>query len=79
LIRPPENGNEIKPRFHFLFSVYIAEQYIPVIIFIMSFKQYTPDQITELLMNPYVSTCSSKSISYTPDCKESIMELCEKE
>ena len=41
----------------------------------MSHKAYTPHQITELLSNPYVSKCSSKSITYTYECKIRAIEL----
>lgn len=45
----------------------------------MSNKNYTPDQIIELTQNPYVSHCSIKSISYTYECKQKILNLYEKE
>lgn len=41
----------------------------------MSLKYYTPDQIRELLDNPYVSKCSSKYITYTYECKQRALEL----
>jgi hypothetical protein len=41
----------------------------------MSHKHYTPDQIEELLRNPYVAKCSSKYISYTYECKVKAIEL----
>ena len=41
----------------------------------MSHKHYTPDQIEELLRNPYVSRCSPKYITYTYECKVQAIEL----
>ena len=43
----------------------------------MSNKNYTPDQIEELLRNPYVTKCSPKYISYTYECKDQVLRLYE--
>jgi hypothetical protein len=43
----------------------------------MSNKHYTPDQIEELLRNPYVSKCSPKYITYTYECKEQALRFYE--
>jgi len=41
----------------------------------MSNKNYTPDQIEELLKNPYVAKCSPKYITYNYECKAKAIEL----
>lgn len=41
----------------------------------MSNKNYTPDQIEELLRNPYIAKCSPKYITYTYECKEQALRL----
>ncbi len=43
----------------------------------MSNKNYTLDQIEELLRNPYVYKCSPKYISYTYECKDQVLRLYE--
>lgn len=62
----------------FYFLCIIAKQYVHIIISqLMSTKHYTPDQIEELLKNPYISKCSPKYITYTYACKEQALRLYE--
>lgn len=37
--------------------------------------KYTEEQITELLKNKYVKSCTSKNITFTKECKISALEL----
>ena len=55
--------------------MYYCEAIIHIIISIMSNKHYTPDQVQELLQNPYITTCSPKYITYTYKCKVKAVEL----
>ena len=41
----------------------------------MSKKEYTEDQIQEVLKNKYVKNCSSKYITFTDEFKIKVLEL----
>lgn len=73
---PPKNGNEIKPRFHFLFcSVHFSLIFTDITLSIMSHKVYTPSQIQELQNHPWVLSCTEKYLCFTPVFKEQALDL----
>lgn len=41
----------------------------------MTIQIYTEEQISALLSNPYVASCSQKHITFTPECKKAAVQL----